>query len=191
MGINPKFFRTFEKVNANQMKIIAETSRLILRDIELHDAIDLLEMDLDERVTKYTGQNPIGTIQEANDVVQFILNQYAKNGVGRWAVIEKQNGDFLGWTGLKFHTEMENNHIDFYDLGYRFKFKHWNKGYATEASLACLKIGFEQLKLQEIIAMVHPNNLASMSVAEKCGFKFIETFSSENSEWNWLRKINS
>jgi len=172
------------------MKIIAETSRLILRDIELFDAFDLLEMDLDERVTKYTGQNPIGTIEEANDVVQFILNQYAKNGVGRWAVIEKQSGDFLGWTGLKFHNKMENNHIDFYDLGYRFKFQHWNKGYATEASLACLKIGFEQLQLQEIIAMVHPDNLASMHVAQKCRFEFIETFSSENSVWNWLRKSN-
>jgi len=172
------------------MKIIAETSRLILRDIELFDAFDLLEMDLDERVTKYTGQNPIGTIEEANGVVQFILNQYAKNGVGRWAVIEKQSGVFLGWTGLKFHNEMENNHIDFYDLGYRFKFQHWNKGYATEASLACLKIGFEQLQLQEIIAMVHPDNLASMHVAQKCRFEFIETFSSENSVWNWLRKSN-
>ncbi len=173
------------------MKIIAETSRLILRDIELYDAIDLLEMDLDERVTKYTGQNPICSIEEANDVVQFILNQYAENGVGRWAVIEKQSGDFLGWTGLKFHKEMENNHINYYDLGYRFKFKHWNKGYATEASLACLKIGFEQLKIQEIIAMIHPGNLASMSVAEKCGFDFVETFSSEDSEWNWLRKVNN
>ena len=71
------------------MKIVAETSRLILRDIELFDAQDLLEMDLDDRVTKYTGQNPIRSIEEANHVVQFILNQYVQNGVGRWAVIEK------------------------------------------------------------------------------------------------------
>ena len=173
------------------MKIFAETSRLILRDIELFDAKDLLEMDLDERVTKYTGKNSIGTIEEANDVVRMILNQYAENGVGRWAVIEKQSGEFLGWTGLKFHNEMENNHIGFYDLGYRFKFQYWNKGYATEACLSCLKIGFEQLKLQEIIAMVHPDNLTSMKVAEKCGFKFVETFISEATQWNWLKKINS
>jgi ribosomal-protein-alanine N-acetyltransferase len=86
---------------------------------------------------------------------------------------------------------MENNHIGFYDLGYRFKFQHWNKGYATEASLACLKIGFEQLKLQEIIAMVHPDNLTSMKVAEKCGFEFVETFISEDTQWNWLKKINN
>jgi RimJ/RimL family protein N-acetyltransferase len=156
----------------------------------LFDAQDLLEMDLDERVTKYTGQNRIVNIDEANDVVQFILSQYAKNGVGRWAVIEKKSGDFLGWTGLKFHSEMENNHIDFYDLGYRFKFQHWNKGFATEASMACVKFGFEQLNLKEIFAMVHPENLASMHVAQKCGFEFIETFSSENSVWNWLRKSN-
>lgn len=173
------------------MKIIAETSRLILRDIELYDATDLLEMDLDDRVTKYTGKNPICTIEEANDVVKTILNQYAENGIGRWAVIEKQSGDFLGWTGLKFHNEMENNHIDFYDLGYRFKFQYWNKGYATEASLACVKLGFEQLNIKEIIAMVHPNNLASMKVAGKCGFEFVETFVSENTQWNWLKKINN
>jgi len=173
------------------MKIVAETSRLILRDIELLDAKDLLEMDLDERVTKYIGQNPISNIEEANNVVQFILNQYTKNGVGRWAVIEKQSGDFLGWTGLKLHDEMENNHINFYDLGYRFKYTHWNKGFATEASTACMKIGFDQMKLQEIIAMVHPENLASMNVVEKCGFKLIETFNSENARWNWLKKIKS
>lgn len=172
------------------MKIIAETPRLILRDIEEKDAIDLLEMDLDERVTKYTGQNPISTIDEAKGVVQFILNQYSENGVGRWAVIEKHTGKFLGWTGLKFHSEMENNHIDFYDLGYRFKHVYWNNGFATEASLACLKIGFDHLNLKEIIAMIHPHNIASMKVAEKCGFKLIETFISENSEWNWL-KIDS
>jgi len=171
------------------MKIVAETSRLILRDIGLYDAQNLLEMDLDERVTKYTGQNPIGTIEQAIDVVRMIMNQYAENGVGRWAVIEKQSGEFLGWTGLKFHNEMENNQIDFYDLGYRFKYTHWNKGFATEASLACIKIGFEQLNLEKIIAMVHPNNLASMKVADKCGFKFIETFTSENTQWNWLEKL--
>ena len=182
--------QTFEKGYSIQMKIVAETSRLILRDIELFDAQDLLEMDLDDRVTKYTGQNPIRSIEEANHVVQFILNQYVQNGVGRWAVIEKKSGDFLGWTGLKFHTEMENNHIDFYDLGYRFKFQHWNNGYATEASMACVKLGFEQLNIKEIIAMVHPANLASMKVAEKCGFKFVEPFISENSKWNWLKKLN-
>jgi ribosomal-protein-alanine N-acetyltransferase len=73
-------------------------------------------------------------------------------------------------------------------LGYRYKFKYWNHGFATEASMACIKLGFEQLKLDEIIAMVHPANLASMRVAEKCGFKFIETFISENSEWNWMKR---
>jgi ribosomal-protein-alanine N-acetyltransferase len=74
-------------------------------------------------------------------------------------------------------------------LGYRFKYTHWNKGFATEASLACIKIGIEQLNLEKIIAMVHPNNLASMKVTDKCGFKFIETFTSENTQWNWLEKL--
>lgn len=65
------------------------------------------------------------TIDEAPKVIQFIRQQYADYGIGRWAVIEKDSGCFIGWSGLKFITEAENNRIHFYDVGYR---SHSNSG---------------------------------------------------------------
>ena len=57
----------------------------------------------------------------------MIRQQYIDNGIDRWAIINKETNDFIGWTGLKFVTETTNNHINFYDLGYRLIEKYWAK----------------------------------------------------------------
>jgi RimJ/RimL family protein N-acetyltransferase len=51
----------------------------------------------------------------------------------------------------------------------------WGKGYATEAALASVRFGFEQFHLDHLIALVHPENLASRRVIEKCGMAYVET----------------
>ena len=45
-------------------------------------------------------------------------------------------------------------------------------GLATEASLAILKYGFEQIGLKRIVAIARPENLASQRVMQKVGMKF-------------------
>ena len=43
-------------------------------------------------------------------VFHFVRQQYRDHGIGRWAVIDKKTNEFIGWTGLKFVTELTNNH---------------------------------------------------------------------------------
>jgi RimJ/RimL family protein N-acetyltransferase len=81
-------------------------------------------------------------------------------------------------------TETVNKHTGHYDFGYRFREEFWGKGYATEGGKACLKHGMEQLKLQNIYAMTHIDNLASRRVLEKCGFTLIEIFGCDAAP-NW------
>jgi ribosomal-protein-alanine N-acetyltransferase len=45
---------------------------------------------------------------------------------------------------------------------------------ATESALASLEFGFQHLNLDEIIALVHPDNIASIRVIEKCGMSWID-----------------
>lgn len=52
--------------------------------------------------------------------------------------------------------------------------EHWNKGYATEASLGLLKYGFETLGLKKIVSSAHTENLASRRVMEKIGMQYID-----------------
>ncbi len=155
------------------MNIVIETDRLLLRTFTIEDAPLIYELNLDPDVIRYTG-DPIKDVHHAQEVLeQIILPQYALYNHGRWAVLVKPGLDpiaigFIGWCGLK--TRPERNEID---LGYRFMKKAWGKGYATEASYACLQYGFDKLHLQRIVGRAMPENSASLRVLEKCNMRYI------------------
>ena len=88
------------------------------------------------------------------------------------------SGEFLGWCGLKYDEE-----LDEYDLGFCFLKKHWGKGYATEASELCIKLGFEKFKMPEIVGRVMSENVASIKVLEKLGRKSKESRMNNGVEW--------
>jgi ribosomal-protein-alanine N-acetyltransferase len=169
------------------MQFFVETDRLIIRELTPEDADGIFELDSDPEVHLYLGNNPIGTVEQAAEAIQFIRQQYINNGIGRWAVIEKSTNKFIGWTGLKLMKETVNNHNNYYDLGYRLIKKYWGKGYATETAIASLAYGFNELKLSEIFAMADVQNIGSDSVLKKAGLKFIETFYDDNILHNWYR----
>ena len=166
------------------MKTHIETERLIIRDIEKYDAKGIFELDSDPDVHEYLGKKPIKTIEEANQMIDFIRNQYIDNGIGRWAIIDKETEDFIGWTGLKYEQGLRKD-FNYYDLGYRLRKKYWGKGIATEAANESLKYGFEKLDLKEIGAAADVNHLASNKILKKVGLKLIETFNFEGVTHNW------
>jgi len=148
------------------MPIIIETERLILKQFCEADAKYLLELNSDPDVTRYVGE---GAFNSLDEIYAFIKNygQYEKYKMGRLNMFDKQTGEFIGWCGLKFLED-----IDQVDLGYRLLKRHWGKGYATEASIACLDYGFNTLNLQKIIGTAMKENTASINVLEKLGLKY-------------------
>jgi [ribosomal protein S5]-alanine N-acetyltransferase len=146
------------------------TNRLILRPFEKEDASHLFELNNDPKVIRYTGDIPFETVKHAED---FILNydQYEKYRMGRFSVLEKTENTFFGWCGLKYSPK-----FDEVDLGFRFIRKHWNQGFASEASEASLKYGFQDLKLDKVVGRAMIENIASIKVLEKVGMKFKKEF---------------
>lgn len=169
------------------MEFLIETERLILRQIQPADESGMFALDADPEVHQYLGNKPVKSLSETRQMIAFIRKQYEENGIGRWAVIEKETNDFIGWAGLKLVTETINNHTNYYDLGYRLRSAYWGKGYATEAAKASLDYGFNTLKLQEVFALVDTRNLASKNVLEKVGLKHIENFDLEGRPHFWLK----
>jgi RimJ/RimL family protein N-acetyltransferase len=169
------------------MEIFAETDRLLLREIVKDDATDLFEMDSDPEVHRYLGNNPLKTLDQATEMISFIRDQYDSFGIGRWAVIEKKSNHFIGWAGLKFRQDRVNGFARFYDLGYRFRRTSWGNGYATEASLATLRYGFDRLNLPVIYAMAEVSNNASNKVLLKSGMQLINCFEFEHIAHNWYQ----
>ena len=183
------------------MKIFIETERLILREIVPQDENNIFNLDSDPEVHRYLGNKLVSSIEQCRDVILFIRQQYIDNNIGRWAVIEKETGSFIGWSGLKLVKTMVNNQTNYYDLGYRFIKRFWGKGYATETAKASLEYGFNILKLNEIYGMADCQNIASNSVLKKVGMNFIEIFEYEgaphtcykltNDEWFGIKSLGS
>lgn len=146
------------------MKIITETTRLRLREFLPDDAENLYKLNSDLEVIKYTGDAEFSSIEEVQNFIAS-YNEYEKNGFGRWSVVLKENDEFIGWCGLKLNEE------NMIDLGFRIFQKNWNKGIASEASIACLKYGFEVLMLKTIIGRSLKKNISSIKVLEKIGMK--------------------
>lgn len=170
-----------------KLKIYLETERLIHREFVPEDLDNMFELDSDPLVHKYLGNNPVFVKEHLVQVIDSIRKQYIDNGIGRWAVIEKGSNKFIGWSGLKFVREETNNHIDYYDIGYRLIPKYWGKGYATESATACLQYGFEQLNAEIIYAAAQVENAASNKILQKIGLIFQETFKYHELTCNWYK----
>lgn len=147
--------------------MIAETERLILRELHPDDAEHFFELNNDPEVLKYTGDVAFESIEEAREFLKN-YSHYSEHGFGRWAVVRKEDDVFLGWCGLKLNEE------GYVDIGFRFFQKYWGNGYTTEASEKSLELGFNIFGLTEIIGRAANENKASFRVLEKIGMGFFK-----------------
>ena len=149
------------------MNLILETERLLLRPFEFSDDEALFAMDSNPNVHLYLGNNPLTKIEQVHEYIQSVKNQYAQNGIGRFIAETKDNKEVIGWIGLKFITEPENNHVNFYDIGYRLREEFWNKGYAFEGAKAWLDYAFAEIQIPTIYATAHIENTGSNKILQK------------------------
>lgn len=156
--------------------IIFETPRLLLREMTPEDAENAYILNLDTEVLRYTGDDPFESVEEAREFLEK-YESYEKYGFGRWAVILKETGEYLGWCGLKYTPE-----LDEFDIGYRLMKKFWGKGYATEAAEACLNLGFNQFGMKTIVGRAMPENEASVRVLEKIGLTYLKNRITDGTE---------
>lgn len=154
-------------------KHIIVTKRLYLRESTVEDAALAYELNLDPEVIRYTGDPAFVSVAEAKEFLSE-YKAFDKHKMGRWYVFLKADDTFIGWCGLKYHED--TNEVD---LGYRLLKKYWNRGYATEASSACLEYGFETLRIPMIYAQADMRNKASIKVMQKIGMSYVRNIDFE------------
>lgn len=169
------------------MKIFAETKRLILREILPTDVEGMFELHSDPEVHRFLGNKTVSSKEETIAIINFVRQQYLDYGTGRWAIIDKNTHDFMGWTGLQFVPHVINKHQNYYDLGYRLIKKFWGQGIATETAFASLQYAFDQLKVNEVYAIADCENAGSNKILKKIGLQFIETFDLDGVKHNWYK----
>jgi len=167
-----------------------ETERLILREVLATDVAGMFELDSNPEVHKYLGNKPITSKEQAVAAIEHLQKQYKERGIARWAVIHKETDEFMGWSGIKYLTEQEqeNGFYNVYELGYRFISKFWGKGYATEAAKAWVDYAFNEMKIKSFYAAANKGNNGSVHVLQKVGFKITGDFEFDNSPHYWLEQ---
>ena len=144
------------------------TPNLTLRAFCDEDIDPLYEIMRDAEAMQYTYTAP----SRAHCVER--LRAYAglegTLGYAPWTVRLAADGRVIGWGGLN---------IDPFDPGWGVEVAYclhrdfWGRGYATEVVRASLAKAFEQLAIPTVVAFAHQENLGSIRVLEKCGFRWL------------------
>jgi RimJ/RimL family protein N-acetyltransferase len=147
---------------------VLETERLILRHFNLDDAPFVLTLLNEPSFLQYIGDKKVRTIDDAR---QYITNgpraSYERHGFGLYRVELADSNTPIGMCGLLKRDELPDP-----DIGFAFLPDYWNKGFAFEAATAVLNYAREQLKLHRVLAIVNPDNDASIKLLEKLGLRF-------------------
>ena len=142
-----------------------ETARLYLRQFTPEDLDDLYRIYSDPEIMKYlTG---VRTREATETAIHTMLKRWEENNFGMWALVHKRDRKMIGRCGLGFLDNTPE-----VELGYALDKVYWNQGLATEASFASLNYGFQILKLERIVAIARPENIASQRVIQKVGMKY-------------------
>jgi RimJ/RimL family protein N-acetyltransferase len=140
------------------------TPRLIVRPRITDDLEACLAMDRDPEVTRFIPGPWTDPIVHRAFIEQRMRHVYPV-GMGYWSIVAPQG--FVGWvllTPLDLHgPEVE--------IGWRLIRAAWGRGYATEAARPILQHAMNELRLQQVIADIDPENAASVGVARKLGFR--------------------
>ncbi len=149
-----------------------ETRRLRLRPFTLADSEEIHETYSDPAVWAHIdGVEASRSLTETRRRVDRFIACQRQHGYSFWVVREKRTGALVGDCGL-IPRDWRGPEIE---LGYRFVRSRWGQGFATEAAAAWLRVGFEQLELERIVAVARADHLASRRVMEKIGMT-IEAF---------------
>ena len=139
-----------------------ETQRLLHRKYTREDLDQLINMRVDEDVMKYLGgeemQNPVALKKR----LDFYISCYDDRNLGQHAMIWKDTGEMIGWSGLQ---PLENS--DEIEVSYGMIKKYWGKGIGYETGLFWLKFGFEEVNLDRIVAVADKENIGSWKIMEK------------------------
>ena len=161
-------------------RVQLETERLTLRPPEEADLTELVEVFGDPEVMRYIAEGTPWTPAQTRTGFRRWQSSWSSDGFGMFVVTRREDGRILGDTGMlawdprvwrpgSLRAIGPDAEIE---IGWRFARHAWGNGYATEAALVVRDWARDEHGFDRLISLIHPDNAASIRVAEKIGSRY-------------------
>ena len=145
-----------------------ETKRLVIRDIRAEDAPVFAEMAQDGTLCEIGFDKDCGRwIQEwVTEAMGLASREILDSEYLAYTVVLKEDNSVVGSVGCSWYEDMGKIGVTYF-IGSEYR----NRGYASEALQAYIRYFFNRYEVSELIATVNENNIPSLKVIEKTGFR--------------------
>lgn len=145
--------------------LFLETPRLRLQPMMSKDSEEWWRaIWCDAEVTRYLPPRKPIALEAMPERMQRVASHWDAHDLGIWSVRNKSEGSLVGHCGLVLNEPPD------VELIYAFARSLWGRGFATEASACVAAYAFQRCGLDQLIALVFAENVASVRVLEKLGF---------------------
>ncbi|MET0602479.1 MAG: GNAT family N-acetyltransferase [Baekduia sp.] len=143
------------------------TARLTGRRPEPGDAATYARIFTDARVAEEAWPEHLRTADQAHALLDDLLRHWERWGFGPWTVLADDTP--IGYAGLR-HADVGGRPE--VELLWFLDADHWGQGYATEMAREAVRVAFEILELDAVVAQTVDVNHASRAVMEKLGMAY-------------------
>ena len=143
------------------------TERLILRSLKDSDEPAIYSLRSDDITNKYLDRPKMKNINEAEEFIKKINDGIKLNGWFYWVISLKENPELIGTICLWNFSDDKKTA----EIGYELMLPFQGKGFANEALKSIIDYGFNKIGLDKIEAYTHKENVSSVRLLERNGFK--------------------
>ena len=157
-----------------------ESKRIGFRPLEEADIDLAVAQWTDPEVVQYVGNTTL-TKEELIKEMPLVTRRCGGGCIGIWVMTDLLTNDKVGSVFLlPMPVELDDTEWSLVqglaipdgeiEIGCILKKSAWGKGYATEGCKRLLRFAFEKTPLEQVVAVIDPQNTASACVLRKSGF---------------------
>lgn len=144
-----------------------ESDNFRLREVKDQDYKEIYEIYGDEEAVRYQQIEPMSSVDQGKKAVVAFHKGYENKKFIRWGITDKKVDKVIGLITLHNFDEWNLKA----EIGYMLNRKYWRLNVMSEVGEKVIEYAFEVIKLHRIEASIHLDNIASINLSKKLGFK--------------------
>ncbi|MFC9539396.1 GNAT family N-acetyltransferase [Lysinibacillus sp. NPDC056959] len=159
-----------------------ETERLIIRPYALTDLDELYAVVSEPDFYRFIPED-VPSRGDVQRIIEWSIQCNNKNTLSKihklnLAIVDRERQTLIGYCGLGPGDVKETEVEIYYGISKAYR----GQGIAYEAAQALLNYAFNKIGLLKVIAVVHPENVASLRIVAKLGMNYEYTYINLNPE---------